>query len=97
MSEYMVMARHYVDAFDRKWLRDKEADGKSQLGTSDLQSLADLSNSLQVVFNMRWIPVSRRLVMELMVCAILPLLPLLLLKYPVDQLAMRLFQILAGQ
>ena len=31
----------YVQAFERKWIRDAEPTGDSQLGTSDLQSLAE--------------------------------------------------------
>jgi hypothetical protein len=49
MSEYMAMASRYVKAFDRKWIRNEQATGASQLGTSDLQSLADLTTSLNVV------------------------------------------------
>jgi len=96
LNEYMVMAHHYVDAFDRKWIRDEQASGESQLGTSDIQSLADLTNSVNVVRGMRWIPVGQRLMMGLAVSVIVPLLPLSFLKYPVDQLAVRLFQMLTG-
>jgi len=97
LSEYMVMASRYVHAFDRKWVRDENASGEPQLGTADMQSLADLTTAVRVVREMRWVPVSRRLMMELAACVILPLVPLLLFKYPVDQLAARLFQMLTGQ
>jgi hypothetical protein len=96
LNEYMVMAHRYVDAFDRKWLRDESATGESQLGTADMQSLADLTNSVNVVRHMRLIPASRRIMMELAVSAMLPLLPLFLLKYPVTELAEKLFKILSG-
>jgi hypothetical protein len=97
LSEYMGMASRYVNAFDRKWVRDEKASGESQLGTADLQSLADLTNSVSVVRGMRWIPAGRRLVLELAACVILPLMPLLLLKYPFEQLAARSFRMLTGQ
>ncbi len=96
MSEYMGMASRYVSAFDTKWVRDENVTGKSQLGTSDLQSLADLTNSLNVVSGMRPIPAGPRLLKNLAGAAILPLLPLLLLKYPLDKLALQLFQALTG-
>jgi len=96
LSEYMAMASRYVHAFDRKWIRDEQASGESQLGTSDLQSLADLTNSVNVVRGMRWIPVGQRLMMGLAASVIVPLLPLFFLRYPVDQLAVRLFQMLTG-
>jgi hypothetical protein len=96
MSQYMAMASRYVNAFDSKWIRNKQATGESQLGSSDIQALAGMTNSVNVVRNMRSIPFGRRLVMELGGSVILPLLPLLLLKYPVNQLAARLFHLLVG-
>jgi hypothetical protein len=96
VSKYMSMAARYVNAFDRKWIRDERQSGDSQLGTPDLQSLADLTNSVNVARGMHLIPVGRRLVIQMTVAAIVPLLPLLLLKYPLGQLAAQLFQILTG-
>jgi len=96
MAEYMVMADHYVSAFDRKWIRDENVTGESQLGTADLQSMADLTNSVAVVRGMRWIPVGQRQMTVLLTSTIVPLLPLLLLKYPIDQLASKVFQMLIG-
>jgi hypothetical protein len=95
-SEYMAMASRYVNAFDQKWLRNENASGESQLGTPDMQSLADLTNSVNVVRRMQFIPASRRLVMGLAASAILPLLPLFLFKYPVTELAQKMFTILFG-
>jgi len=96
LSEYMAMASRYVHAFDSRWIRDEQASGESQLGTPDMQSLADLTNSVNVVRNMRLIPAGRRLMSQLAACVILPLLPLVFLKYPVGQLAVRLFKALTG-
>jgi len=96
LNEYMAMASRYVHAFDRKWIRDEQASGESQLGTADMQSLADLNTSLNVLRNMRLIPADRRLMVQLAACVILPMLPLVFLKFPVDQLAVRLFKMLVG-
>jgi hypothetical protein len=96
MSKYMGMAASYVDAFDAKWIQDDKASGESQLGSADLQSLADLTNSVNVVRGMRWIPAGQRLLVQLAVCALAPLAPLLLLKFPVDQMAAQLFRMLTG-
>jgi hypothetical protein len=96
LDEYMAMASRYVHAFDHKWIRDESASGESQLGTADMQSLADLTNSMNVVRNMRLVPGGRRLVIELAACVILPMLPLLLLKFPVSEIAVRLFRALSG-
>lgn len=96
MSHYLGMASRYVSAFDHKWIQDKNATGESQLGTADLQSLADLTNSINVVREMRLIPASQRLLMELAACVIAPLVPLLLLRFPIGQVATQLFRMLTG-
>lgn len=96
LSEYMIMASRYVTAFDSKWIRDPNSSGEVQLGTADLQSLADLTQSIDIVRDMRWVPVGNRLIMELACCVAAPLLPLLFLKYPVDEIASRLFRALTG-
>jgi len=97
MREYMGMASRYVNAFDSKWIRDEQvSSGDFQLGSADLQSLADLTSSVNVVLGMRPVPASLRLMLELGASVILPLLPLVFLKYPVDQVAARLFRMLTG-
>jgi len=87
LSDYMEFAARYVNGFDGKWRVADTDPGEPLLGTPDLQSLADLSNSLAIVRNMRWVPLSSRLLQILAAAALLPLLPLLLLKYPVADLA----------
>jgi hypothetical protein len=96
LSDYMVLAARYVNDFEKKWLNAAAVPGEPLLGTPDLQSLADLSNSVGIVRNMRWIPVSKRLVIASLVAALAPMLPLFLFKYPVAEIAKRLFSKLAG-
>jgi len=96
LSEYMAMASRYTHAFDAKWVRDEKATGESQLGTADMQSLADLTNSMNVVYGMRWIPAGRRLAVALAVSVVVPLAPLLLMAYRWDQVAAWLFEMLTG-
>ncbi len=96
LDEYMAMASRYVLAFDRKWIRDPNASGESQLGTGDLQSLADLTNSLNVVRGIQMVPGGIRLLVWLAGSVVLPMLPLVLLKYPIDQVARILFRALSG-
>lgn len=96
IREYMAMASGYVDAFDRRWIRDGKATAALPLGAEDVQSLADLAESVKIVEQVRMIPASRSLVLQLAVSAVLPAVPLFLLKYPVNDLAARLFQVLTG-
>jgi hypothetical protein len=96
LDKYLAMASRYVQAFDRKWIQDAAATGDSQLGTSDLQSLADLTNSLNVVRDIRLIPGGPRLALWLAASVIVPMLPLVLLKFPIDQVAGVLLRALVG-
>jgi hypothetical protein len=96
LDKYMAMASRYVQAFERKWIQDGEATGESQLGTSDLQSLADLTNSLNVVRNIRMVPGGPRLALWLSASVVGPMLPLVLLKFPVDEVVKALLRALVG-
>lgn len=96
VAEYTRLASDYVDAFDRKWIQGENRAGESVLGTPDLQSLADLTNSFSVVHAMRWGPASRRLVLFLVGATLLPMLPLAFFRYPVSEVAAKVFQSLTG-
>jgi hypothetical protein len=96
MGDYMAFAARYVDDFDKKWLRSDAHTAEGPLGTADLQSLADLTNSVRVVDTMRYIPGSLRMVAILAAAALLPLLPLLLFQYPIAELAEKLLKALSG-
>jgi hypothetical protein len=96
MSDYSAFAERYVNEFDRKWLGADPAPGEPLLGTADIQSLADLSNSVSLVRDMRLVPVSPSMLMYLAVAALLPLLPLVLFKYPIGNLLAKFFERLAG-
>jgi len=96
MSDYSAFAERYVNEFDRKWLGADPAAGEPLLGTADLQSLADLSNSVGIVRDMRLVPVSPSMLMYLAAAALLPLLPLVLFKYPIADLLAKFFGRLSG-
>jgi hypothetical protein len=96
LANYTALATRYVTLFDRKWLGPDAPDDEAVLGTADLQSLADLSVSVENVRRMRWAPASLRLVITLALAALLPLLPLVFLQYPLGDLASQLFRSLLG-
>ena len=95
LGDYMTLAADYVNDFDRKWLRTHNP-GEPLLGTSDLQSLADLSNSVNIVRNMRTVPFGPRLLVNLALAAFVPLLPLLLFRYPLAELAEKVVRMVLG-
>jgi hypothetical protein len=96
MSDYSAFAERYVNEFDRKWLGADPAPGEPLLGTADIQSLADLSNSVSIVRDMRLVPVSPSMLIYLAAAALLPLLPLVLFKYPLAELLAKFFGSLSG-
>ncbi len=93
---YMGMGSRYVNGFNKKWILGENPTSEPLLGTPDLQSLADLTNSVTVVRDMQWVPASRRLFLILAAAAILPMLPLVFFKYPVSDVASKLFQAMTG-
>jgi hypothetical protein len=95
MGAYSSLAARYVTEFEAKWTQG-DLPGEQLLGTPDLQSLADLANSTNVVRTMRWVTIGPRLVTRLSVAALVPLSPLLLFKYPVAELAQKLLQHIVG-
>lgn len=86
LREYGVVASRYVDQFRRKWIEGHTADGETLVGTDDIQSLADLSNSFAVVRDMRTVPFGRTTVVRLAIVTALPLLPLVLTMIPLEKL-----------
>ena len=92
--EYGTLAERYVREFDVKWLRGEADTGEPLVGSADIQSLADLSNSYEVVQTMRVIPVTRDAAIQLAAATLAPMVPLALTMMPAEELLKRLFQIL---
>ena len=94
LREYGALAARYVREFDDKWLRGKATAEDELIGSADIQSLADLGNSFEVVRSMRLAPITRDPIIQVGVAALLPLAPLLLTMMPLEELLRRLFGIL---
>ena len=88
--EYGMLAQRYVHDFDHKWLRGTAPPSEPLIGSADIQSLADLGNSFEVVKEIRVIPVSRSTLLYLVIMTLLPIAPLLLTMISVDELLDRL-------
>jgi hypothetical protein len=93
LIEYGALASSYVMDFNQKWLQTKFSD-EQLLGTSDLQSLADLGNSYSVVREMRTIPFGKDDVVRLLIATVAPFLPLLLTIMPFEELVKQVFKML---
>ena len=92
--EYGTLAQRYVSEFDAKWLRGGAGADEPLVGSADIQSLADLTNSYEVVRSMRVVPVTRDAAIQLAVATLAPIVPLALTMMPAEELLKRLFQIL---
>ena len=93
LREHGILAQRYVREYDNKWLRAGAVPDEPLVGSADIQSLADLSNSYEVLRDMRWVPFSAHTVLQLAVTTLLPALPLTLTMMPLEELLDRLLQI----
>ena len=94
LREYGTLAERYVREFDTKWLRGGALADEPLVGSGDIQSLADLSNSFEVVRSMRIAPFTKETILQLATATIAPVVPLLLTMMPFEELLRRLLGIL---
>jgi hypothetical protein len=94
LREYGTLAVRYVRDFDGKWLRGGAPADEPFVGSADIQSLADLGNSYEVVRTMRTAPITRDAVVGLAAATLVPIVPLLLTMMPLEELLKKLFAIL---
>jgi hypothetical protein len=86
LREYGTLAHGYVRKFDDKWLRGGAAADAPLLGSGDIQSLADLGNSFEIVRSMSAVPFTRATVVQLAVITLMPIVPLLLTMVSLEEL-----------
>ncbi len=86
LVDYGILAGNYVNDFIAKWKGKPLNKNEALLGSSDIQSLADLSNSFTVVQEMRVVPFNRRTVILLVLEIGFPILLLLLTTIPVSKM-----------
>jgi hypothetical protein len=92
--DYGGFAVQYVADFREKWIKGPAGQEKgAELGSGDIQSLADLANSFQVADGMRVVPFSLKSVSCLGVLVLLPLAPLLFTMMPVNEMINRLIKL----
>jgi hypothetical protein len=94
LREYGHLAKRYVDEFNAKWLNGAAGDGEPLVGSADIQSLADMGNSFEVVRGMHLVPITRDTLLQLVMMALLPLAPLLLTMISVEDLLGKLVSVI---
>ena len=90
LREYGRLASRYVSEFDLKWVRGGASADEELLGSGDIQSLADLGNSFQVVRDIWPFPFGRDMVIQVVVFGLIPVLPLVLTMIPLEELIKKL-------
>ena len=90
LGDYGGLAQRYTREFDTKWLRGGRDPAEPLMGSADIQSLADLGNSFEVIKTMRFAPFSKETVFQLGVITLAPLTPLLLTMISLEELLKRL-------
>ena len=94
LREYGTLAERYVRDFDEKWLRGGAPADEKLVGSADIQSLADMGSSFDVVRTMRAVPVTREAVFQLAAATLVPVVPLALTMMSLEELLKTLFGIL---
>jgi len=94
LREYGTLAERYVREFDAKWLRGGAPADERLVGSGDIQSLADLGNSFEVVRTMRMAPVTKEAVFQLAAATLAPVVPLALTMMSLEDLLKKLLQTL---
>jgi hypothetical protein len=94
LADYGLLASRYVEGFEQKWVRGNAIEADELLGSGDIQSLADLGNSYAAVKEMRPIPFDLQDIARLAAVTAVPLLPLGLTVFSLEELVARIVKIL---
>lgn len=93
LAEYGGLAQRYVREFDEKWLRGESSTDESLVGSADIQSLADLGNSFEIVKGMKPVPFGKNTLLQLAVVSLAPVAPLILTMIPLGELLDRFLNV----
>jgi hypothetical protein len=94
LREYGTLAQRYVREFDAKWLRGGAPADEPFVGSGDIQSLADMGNSFEVVRTMHVAPVTKEAILRLAAAVLVPIVPLLLTMMPWEELLKKMLGML---
>lgn len=94
LIKYSALANKYTESFDDKWIQGQNLKNEELLGSSDIQSLADLANSFAIIRRMRVFPFTLRDYTILSGIAAIPFAPLVITVIPAKELLQRLIGLL---
>jgi hypothetical protein len=88
--DYGPLAERYSHQFETKWIVGSPRQRDALLGSSDIQSLADMANVYSVVQTMRVIPFTKQGATQVLAATLAPIVPLALTMMPLGELVRRL-------
>jgi hypothetical protein len=86
LLSYGALVTSHNQSFAAKWINGIAPDGEEILGNPDPSSLIDLGSSFLVVQQMKVVPITKSTLADLVASAALPMVPLVALVTPADQL-----------
>ena len=92
--EYDGLATRYTRLFHARWI--EEGEPSDLLGNPDIQSLADLESSCDVVRRMRPVPFAPMTAIVIVVAALSPMIPVALLRVPMAELLKAIGSVVLG-
>jgi len=93
-SRYGTLATRYTQQFESKWVDGINTSEEPLLGTADIQSLADLGNSYELIRKMRVVPMARNDFIAMALPAAIPVLPLAAIVMPVGEILKGILKLL---
>jgi hypothetical protein len=90
LRKYGMLASRYVNEFELKWVGGGATADEQLIGSGDIQSLADLGNSFQVIRDIKPFPFGKDAVILIVVIPLVPILPLVFTMIPLEELITKL-------
>ena len=94
LRRYGTLASRYTQLFDSKWVDGINTSEEPLLGTADIQSLADLGNSYELIRKMRAIPIALGDFIAMALPGAIPILPLAATVMPVSEILKGILRLL---
>jgi hypothetical protein len=94
LRRYGTLGSRYTQMFDSKWAENANTAEETLLGTADIQSLADLGNSYELVRKMRLVPITGSDFIAIALPSVIPALPLAATVMPVSEILKGLLSLL---
>jgi hypothetical protein len=95
LMEYGTFGSEYTQAFHRRWVAKTAPTEEPLLGTGDIQSLADLGNSFEIIKKMNMLPVAFSDFIAFVLPGLIPALPLAATVMPLGEILKSLLKLIA--